>query len=289
MPLTLAVTVAGLAFTLGPRSSHPRLALLAGYLACAAGLLFKGPIGVVLPAAIVVAVRFAEGTWPAIWELTAWRRLLTELDVVRGVLVVLVISRAGLCLDAVRFRRRVRPRVLLASQRATRPGRVAFAPPSVRWMYGVYFMLYFLPASPVVLAAMLHRRAWRDDVPGEVWDWPGCSVSPSCCRRHASSAGRTTCYQPIPVRPSSSVVSSNGGSPGGTAAECWLAWSAWPRRCSSAGACTWGGVCRRRSRIATTGGSPRSSAPKGAGTAGDRLFPHRAARDFRVGRPLTHS
>lgn len=167
MPLTLAVTVAGLAFTLGPRSSHPRLALLAGYLACAAGLLLKGPIGVVLPAAIVVAARFAEGTWPAVWELTAWRRLLTELGVIRGVLVVLVLTVPVFAWmqhasDGAFGREFIWHHNV---QRGLGGSRLRGHP---WWMYGVYFMLYFLPASPFVLAAMLHRRAWRDDVPARL-------------------------------------------------------------------------------------------------------------------------
>src|SRR4051812_29321880 len=67
MPLTLTVTTAALAFALALRSPRPWPLLLAGYLACAAGVLLKGPIGLALPAAVVTAHLVAEGEWPAAW------------------------------------------------------------------------------------------------------------------------------------------------------------------------------------------------------------------------------
>ena len=55
MPLSLTTALAIVAFHLAPSSSRRAgtLLLLVGYLAMAAGIMFKGPIGVILPAAVI--------------------------------------------------------------------------------------------------------------------------------------------------------------------------------------------------------------------------------------------
>jgi 4-amino-4-deoxy-L-arabinose transferase-like glycosyltransferase len=74
MPLTLAVTVAAGAFYLRRRGGTWWW-LLAGYLAIATGVLLKGPIGLVLPGAVLTAHLVVEGDWrPRRW-LPAARRL----------------------------------------------------------------------------------------------------------------------------------------------------------------------------------------------------------------------
>jgi 4-amino-4-deoxy-L-arabinose transferase-like glycosyltransferase len=78
MPLTLSVTVAVLAFHLARpgEAKHPWLFLLVAYLALAAGILLKGPIGFVLPTAVVGIQRLVEGAVAPPWRLRAWARLI---------------------------------------------------------------------------------------------------------------------------------------------------------------------------------------------------------------------
>jgi 4-amino-4-deoxy-L-arabinose transferase-like glycosyltransferase len=79
MPLTLTVTISAGSFYLARRRSHDgrpnRLLLAVGYLAMVPGLLLKGPIGAVLPAAIVLAHLGLEGDLRARRIVTAIRSL----------------------------------------------------------------------------------------------------------------------------------------------------------------------------------------------------------------------
>jgi len=90
MPLTLSVTLAmgGLYLARGrPRRTRwPLLAL--AYLAIAAGVLLKGPIGIVLPAAVIsLHLMFEPGlSWKGRWS--AWTAALAELGVWWGVPLV---------------------------------------------------------------------------------------------------------------------------------------------------------------------------------------------------------
>jgi 4-amino-4-deoxy-L-arabinose transferase-like glycosyltransferase len=97
MPLTCTVTLAGMAFALAltrpdPNATRTRRLLVIAYLACALGVLLKGPIGLVLPGGIVAGILLAQGRWPAIWEGRAWWRLLGELRIGHGVVLILFIS-----------------------------------------------------------------------------------------------------------------------------------------------------------------------------------------------------
>jgi 4-amino-4-deoxy-L-arabinose transferase-like glycosyltransferase len=74
MPLTLTVTAAAGCLYLARKRSARQLRawplLLAGYVAIAVGVLLKGPIGAVLPAAILAAHLVVEGDWrPRRWRL----------------------------------------------------------------------------------------------------------------------------------------------------------------------------------------------------------------------------
>lgn len=162
MPLALAVTVASLALLHGPHSSRRGLTLLVGYLACAAGVLLKGPIGVVLPAVVVAAVLLAEGEWPAVWELAAWRRVLARYGVAWGAGVVLLVvlpvfawmehASGGEFSREFLWHHNVE-RGLGGSRLRSHPW----------WQYLGYLALYLLPATPVLLAAGATWRTWRDD------------------------------------------------------------------------------------------------------------------------------
>src|SRR5262249_34336579 len=80
MPLACTTTLAVASFYLALRpEATSRLApLLVAYLALAAALLLKGPVGLVLPGAAVALWLLLERRWPAFWEGRAWVGLLRQ-------------------------------------------------------------------------------------------------------------------------------------------------------------------------------------------------------------------
>ncbi len=158
MPLAFTTTAAGLAFLLALRGE--RGWLIAAWLACAAGVLLKGPIGLALPASIVAALLLAEGRWPAVWEGRAWLGVLGEVGFWWGVPLVLALTvpvfawlhlRTGGAFTEEFFWLHNVARGLGGSRLRAH----------VWWLYGPYLMLYLLPFSPLLLAA-LWRPMWRD-------------------------------------------------------------------------------------------------------------------------------
>jgi hypothetical protein len=135
--------------------------LLIGYLAVALGVLLKGPIGLVLPAGIMAAHLLLAGRWPAFWEVRAWRRLLGRWGIVWGLPLVLALTvpvflwadRAsdGQFLSEFFWRHNVE-RGLGGARLRSHPW----------WLYGPFFLLYFLPWSPLVLVGLFTRN-WRLD------------------------------------------------------------------------------------------------------------------------------
>ncbi len=134
---------------------------LLAYLACAAGVLLKGPIGLVLPGAIVAAVLLQRGAWPAVWEGRAWWRLMQELHVVPGLLLVAVIvGPVYLWLEYASGGQFARE--FLWYHNVTRGLGGSNLSSHPVWLYVPYFLLYFLPFSPLVLLGLC-RVPWRDD------------------------------------------------------------------------------------------------------------------------------
>src|SRR5262249_35151805 len=66
--------------------------LLLSYLALAVGVLLKGPVGLALPAAVIVLHLLLEGEWPACWEVRAWGRLARRLGLWWGGPLVLALT-----------------------------------------------------------------------------------------------------------------------------------------------------------------------------------------------------
>jgi hypothetical protein len=132
-----------------------------GYLSLVAGLLLKGPIGVLLPGAAVAAWLLLERRWPAFWEMGAWRALLRDTGACWGVpLVLLVAVPVFLWLERASQGRFAREFFWLHNvQRGLGGSRLRQHP---WWLYGPYLALYFLPWSPLLLVAGW-RRSWRDD------------------------------------------------------------------------------------------------------------------------------
>src|SRR5262249_61943318 len=88
-PLALTVSVGLWAFSCAWRDRPSALPLLiVAYVALAAAALLKGPVGVVLVAAVVAGHRLAEGELPPPWRLRAWGRLAHELGLWWGVPLV---------------------------------------------------------------------------------------------------------------------------------------------------------------------------------------------------------
>ena len=81
MPLTLTVAIALAGFYLGHRRWREQQGrgawwcLLPAYLAVAAGVLLKGPIGLVLPVAVAGVYLLLEGELPAPWRARRWASL----------------------------------------------------------------------------------------------------------------------------------------------------------------------------------------------------------------------
>jgi 4-amino-4-deoxy-L-arabinose transferase-like glycosyltransferase len=146
--------------------SRSRLAcLFVAYLALAAGALLKGPVGVVLPAAVVFVLRLVEGEMPRPWRLRRWARLAHELGLWWGVPLVLVVAlpwfvwanaATGGELFEVFFWYHNVARGLGGGGLRGHPW----------YQYVGFFAVYFLPWSPLLLVAgwlTWRRRLWRGD------------------------------------------------------------------------------------------------------------------------------
>ncbi len=169
-------------------------------------MLLKGPLGLVLPGAVVAAYLLSEGRWPAFWEWGAWRRVLGELGVWWGLPLVLLLvmpvfawaeHASGGQLGREFFWHQNVDRALGGSRLRSHPW----------WQYAPYFLLYFLPYSPLVLLAAI-GRGWRDDPlarRGLAWMLGGVLLL-SC----AISSVPTISCPPIPARPCFSVACWNG-------------------------------------------------------------------------------
>ncbi len=160
MPLTLTTGVAAVAAFLALRNqetpSRPLLAV--AYLAAALGVLLKGPIGFVLPAAVVGAYLLCEGEFTAVWRGRAWWDLSLRLGVWWGVPLVLVLTvpwfvaadvETGGEFTRVFFWRHNLERALGSGPLRRNP----------LWFYGPQFVVDFLPWSPLVAGAVV--VAWR--------------------------------------------------------------------------------------------------------------------------------
>jgi 4-amino-4-deoxy-L-arabinose transferase-like glycosyltransferase len=163
MPLALTVTLAagGFAWALGGDRPHRGWALVAAWLAVAEGVLLKGPIGLVLPAAIIAGWLLVEGRWPAFWEGRAWRQLLAETAAVWGLgLVALVCVPVFVWLEQSSGGRFFREFIWLHNvERGLGGARLRSHP---WWLYGPYLGLYLLPFSPLLVAGLWPRLWWND-------------------------------------------------------------------------------------------------------------------------------
>jgi 4-amino-4-deoxy-L-arabinose transferase-like glycosyltransferase len=163
-----------------------RFALSVAYLSAAVGVLLKGPIGFILPAAAVAAFLVGEGEWPAAWEFRDWRELARRLGMWWGVPLVLLLTLpwflaadedTGGELFRVFFWYHNVERALGGGPLRSNPW----------WFYGPQFVVDFLPWSPLFIGAVVwawRRGLLRDDPLarfGLAW-FVGILVVLSCAR-----------------------------------------------------------------------------------------------------------
>jgi 4-amino-4-deoxy-L-arabinose transferase-like glycosyltransferase len=185
MPLSLTVGVTVVAFYLAGQRVRPRQRvgwLLAGYLAVSAGILLKGPIGVVLPGAVLVIHRLIERR---VIGRRRWRELIgstwQEWGVWWGVPLVTAITLPWF-LWANRETHGELFRVFFwfhNVERGLGGGGLRSHP---WWSYAI-FASDFMPWTPGLLAALVWARRWWHDDPelrlGIVW-FGACVVLLSC-------------------------------------------------------------------------------------------------------------
>jgi 4-amino-4-deoxy-L-arabinose transferase-like glycosyltransferase len=168
LPLTLTVGVAVGAIYLSRtsyNSSRAILILLIAYVSIAMGVLLKGPIGAVLPAAVIGLHLLIEGELPPPWRWREWFRLIHKLGLWWGVPLVLALTLpwflwVNAATDGEFFR------VFILRHNVER----GFGGPTLRssvwWFYGPQFVADFLPWSvllPIAAFVCWRRGYWRTD------------------------------------------------------------------------------------------------------------------------------
>jgi 4-amino-4-deoxy-L-arabinose transferase-like glycosyltransferase len=169
MPLTLTTAVALLAFNCAGDEAPPRRRLrnlMIAYLALAAGLLLKGPIGAVLPLGVAGAWLLLNREVPRPWHVGAWIRLPHRYGAWWGLpLVALIVGPVYLWANARTGGEFFR--VFLWHHNVERGfggSEVLRAHPW--WFYFPHLVADFLPWSlflPVAAWAFARRGWWRDD------------------------------------------------------------------------------------------------------------------------------
>ncbi len=145
--------------------------LLVGYVSLAAGVLLKGPIGLILPVAVLLVLGLVERRWilPGLW----WGLPLVALLVIPWYWSANVRTEGAFC--QVFFWYHNIARGLGGSQLRSHPW----------WFYGLEVLRGFLPWSLLLPAALWWcRRAWRRSATvrlGLVW-WLTVTVLLSCAR-----------------------------------------------------------------------------------------------------------
>lgn len=162
MPLALTVTVALLTLTV------PRHFLwhLLGYVVLALGVLLKGPIALALVVTVLAALTGPRLLSPIREGSNTWRRVLFDLIRDHGLwwgpaLVVALTVPLFLALDVATdgafipefFGRHNLERSLGSGRLRSHPW----------WLYGPYFVQYFLPWTPVAAVALARPGVWRTD------------------------------------------------------------------------------------------------------------------------------
>lgn len=170
MPLTLAVTAALVCYYRAYRRQAEGTVSSRGYLpayvAIAAGVLLKGPLGAVLPLAVIGVHLASERRLAAPWRLRAWARLLQRLGVGWGLLVVLVLTVPWFVWASVRTDGEFFRVFFLKHNLERGLGTSDTLASHPWWYYGPRFLFDFLPWSPFLPAGAWlfgRRPTWRTD------------------------------------------------------------------------------------------------------------------------------
>ncbi len=167
MPLTLTTGTAILGIYLAQRATTlPRISLqLLAYTATAAGILLKGPIGAVLPVAVVAAHLLVEGQLPPPWRIREWLRLIHEHGLWWGAPLVLAVALPWFVwADAATHGELFRVFILLHNVERGLGGPTLRSSPW--WFYGPQFAVDFLPWSlllPIAAIVCWCRGYWNTD------------------------------------------------------------------------------------------------------------------------------
>ncbi len=290
MPLTFCVTLAVLAFDAARRHQGAGrfVRLLAGYVALAAGVLLKGPVGLVLPAAVVGVQRLVEGELPPPWRLRDCGRLAHALGVWWGLPLTLGLTvpwfvwadlRTGGAFGRVFFWHHNVARGLGGEALRSHPW----------YQYVGFAAVYLLPWTPFVpVAAWLtwRRGLWRlspDVRLGVVWFLTVFALL-SCARFKRAD------YL-VPAYPGAALFLGAVFSAWWRGCRNEASGGVYPRRLPAAGINPAARLapkspCPPRSRAATTAASPPSSAPRRrrrsrSSSSGPRPTPWPSARDGR--------
>jgi 4-amino-4-deoxy-L-arabinose transferase-like glycosyltransferase len=150
--------VSALPFGSRLNSAGSMFLLLIGYVAMAAGVLLKGPIGAVLPVAVIGAHLLFEGEIPPPWRGRAWLRLIHDLGLWWGAPLVLALTLPWfLWADAVTHGEFFRVFIVRHNiERGLGDGDLKVHP---WWFYGPQFASDFLPWS--VLLPVAAFVCWR--------------------------------------------------------------------------------------------------------------------------------
>jgi 4-amino-4-deoxy-L-arabinose transferase-like glycosyltransferase len=178
MPLTLTTAVALVSFYRAGQDAPPRgrrLNLFVAYLALAAGVLLKGPIGGVLPLGVAGAWLLVNRELPPPWRARAWLRLLRAYGAGWGALLVaLLVLPVYLWADARTGGEFFRAFLWHHNvERGFGGSDLLRAHPW--WFYAPHFAADFLPWSlllPAAAWAFVRRGWWREDAEarfGLVW------------------------------------------------------------------------------------------------------------------------
>jgi 4-amino-4-deoxy-L-arabinose transferase-like glycosyltransferase len=168
MPLTLAMGATLLAayrgmWCLFERGSGGSQWFILAYLACAAAVLLKGPIGVVLPAAVLAVHLAVEGRLPPVTSLRRWLTLMHDLGLHWGTFLVFLLVLPWYVGTNASSDGRFFHEFLWKHNVERGLGGMAAHP---WWFYGPRWAVDFLPWSlflPVSGWLILRRGWWRED------------------------------------------------------------------------------------------------------------------------------
>jgi 4-amino-4-deoxy-L-arabinose transferase-like glycosyltransferase len=179
MPLTLTTMLAIAGFYLALKEGRRRVAWLSlAYVAITFGVLLKGPLGLVLPIAVLGMFLLTEGRRSSVWLPKIWPGMIHRLGLWWGLPLVMILTvpwfiGANLATDGQfvqeflwhhNFERAVGNSPLF-EHHGSHPW----------WFYGSQFVAEFLPWTPIFVVAVwsgLRRKLWQCDAEarlGLVW------------------------------------------------------------------------------------------------------------------------